>query len=86
MRFISLFTICAIEEEIYMVNYGCISDDRVFPLSVLYMKSYDVVLLDQLKKNIMNANFKENLILLSGIEISVIAKEFLDPIKNYSSY
>lgn len=50
------------------------------------MKSYDVVVLDQLKKNIMNANFKENLILLSGIEISVIAKEFLDPIKNYSSY
>lgn len=86
MRFISLFTICAIEEEIYMVNYDCISDDWVFPLSVLYMKSYDVVVLDQLKKNIMNANFKENLILLSGIEISVIAKEFLDPIKNYSSY
>lgn len=82
MRFISLLTICAIEEEIYMVNYGCISDDWVFPLSVLYMKSYDVVVLDQLKKNIMNANFKENLILLSGIEISVIAKEFLDPIKN----
>lgn len=69
-----------------MVNYGCISDDWVFPLSVLYMKSYDVVVLHQLKKNIMNANFKENLILLSGIEISVIAKEFLDPIKNYSSY
>lgn len=42
---------CAIEEEIYMVNYGCISDDRVFPLSVLYMKSYDVGVLDQLKKN-----------------------------------
>lgn len=69
-----------------MVNYDCISDDWVFPLSVLYMKSYDVVVLDQLKKNIMNANFKENLILLSGIEIRVIAKEFLDPIKNYSSY
>lgn len=34
----------------------------------------------------MNANFKENLIVLSRIEISVIAKEFSDPIKNYSSY
>lgn len=86
MRFILSFTICAIEEEIYMVNYGCISDDRVFPLSVLYMKSYDVGVLDQLKKNIMNANCKENLIVLSKIEISVIAKEFSDPIKNYSSY
>lgn len=50
MRFILSFTICAIEEEIYMVNYGCISDDRVFPLSVLYMKSYDVGVLDQYYK------------------------------------
>lgn len=34
----------------------------------------------------MNVNFKENFILLSGIEISVIVKEFLDLIKNYLSY
>lgn len=53
MRFILSFTICAIEEEIYMVNYGFISDDRVFPLSVLYMKSYDVGVIDQLKKKIL---------------------------------
>lgn len=57
MRFILSFTICAIEEEIYMVNYGFISDDRVFPLSVLYMKSYDVGVLDQLKKNYYERKF-----------------------------
>lgn len=57
MRFILLFTICAIEEEIYMVNYGCISDDRVFPLSVFYMKSYDVGVLDQLKKKYYERKF-----------------------------
>lgn len=57
MRFILSFTICAIEEEIYMVNYGFISDDRVFPLSVLYMKSYDVGVLDQLKKKYYERKF-----------------------------
>lgn len=57
MRFILSFTICAIEEEIYMVNYGCISDDRVFPLSVFYMKSYDVGVLDQLKKKYYERKF-----------------------------
>lgn len=34
----------------------------------------------------MNVNFKENFIVLSKIEISVIVKEFLDLIKNYLSY
>lgn len=43
MWFILLFMICVIEEEIYMVNYGCIFDDWVFLLFVLYMKLYDVV-------------------------------------------
>lgn len=57
MRFILSFTISAIEEEIYMVNYGCISDDRVFPLSVLYMKSYDVGVIDQLKKKYYERKF-----------------------------
>lgn len=46
MWFILLFMICVIEEEIYMVNYGCIFDDRVFLLFVLYMKLYDVGVFD----------------------------------------
>lgn len=46
MWFILLFMICVIEEEIYMVNYGFIFDDRVFLLFVLYMKLYDVGVFD----------------------------------------
>lgn len=46
MCFILLFMISVIEEEIYMVNYGCIFDDRVFLLFVLYMKLYDVGVFD----------------------------------------
>lgn len=49
MRFILLLAISVIIEEVYIVNYGCISDGRVFSLYVLYMKSYDVGVLDRLK-------------------------------------
>lgn len=81
MRFILLLAISVIIEEVYIVNYGCIADGRVFSLYVLYMKSYDVGVLDRLKSIFMNANFKDLSYFVKGVRDNCYSNTVFRPDK-----